>query len=98
MRGERISVDSMLFRSKAAAEPEGTTLNQLSRKRYGSYRDASTVLNKLMLCGMTEEKIIRDERHIPRVIFAITAKGRAALQVLDGWSDDINIAMARSEE
>lgn len=84
-RGKRITIDSVLYVLRMAAEPGGTTLNRLARKRYGSYRDASVVVNRLVHCGMLAECIVRDQRQIPRVSFAITEKGKAALHVFDGW-------------
>jgi hypothetical protein len=84
-RGKRITIDSVLYVLKMAGDAEGATLNKLARKRYGNYRDASIVINRLVLCGMVVERITRDERQIPRVSFAITEKGKAALGVFDGW-------------
>jgi hypothetical protein len=43
------------------------------------------VINRLVHCGMVVERIVRDERQIPRVSFAITDKGKAALHVFEGW-------------
>jgi hypothetical protein len=84
-RGKRITIDSVLYVLRMAHEPSGATLNKLARKRYGNYRDASAVVNKLVQCGMLVECIIRDQHQIPRVSFAITEKGKAALHVFDGW-------------
>jgi predicted transcriptional regulator len=67
-----------------AEDPAGATLNKLARKRYGNYRDASTVINRLVQCGMIIERIVRDERQIPRVSFSITQKGQAALRIFEG--------------
>jgi predicted transcriptional regulator len=84
-RGKRITIDSVLYVLRMAEDPAGATLNKLARKRYGNYRDASTVINRLVQCGMIIERIVRDERQIPRVSFAITEKGQAALRVFEGW-------------
>ena len=84
-RGKRVTIDSVLYVLRMAEDPAGATLNKLARKRYGNYRDASTVINKLVHCGMIVERIVRDERQIPRVSFAITEKGKAALHVFEGW-------------
>jgi predicted transcriptional regulator len=84
-RGKRITIDSMLYILNMADDPAGTTLNKMTRKRYGNYRDASTVINRLVHCGMIVERIVRDERQIPRVSFTITEKGKAVLQVFEGW-------------
>ena len=84
-RGKRITIDSVLYVLRMAEDPAGATLNKLARKRYGNYRDASTVINRLVHCGMVVERIVRDERQIPRVSFAITDKGKAALHVFEGW-------------
>src|SRR5919205_281554 len=84
-RGKRITIDSVMYVLRMAAEPEGATLNKLARKRYGNYRDASTVVNRLVLCGMIVERITRDERQVPRISFGVTEKGRAALRVFEGW-------------
>lgn len=84
-RGKRITIDSMLYILRMADDPGGATLNKMTRKRYGNYRDASTVINRLVHCGMIVERIVRDERQIPRVSFTITEKGKAALQVFEGW-------------
>ena len=84
-RGKRITIDSVLYVLKMAEDPAGATLNKLARKRYGNYRDASTVINRLVHCGMILERITRDERQIPRVSFSITEKGQAALQMFEGW-------------
>ena len=85
MRGKRITIDSVLYVLRMADDPAGVTLNKLARKRYGNYRDASTVINRLVHCGMIVECITRDERQIPRVSFTITEKGRTALNVFEGW-------------
>lgn len=85
IRGKRITIDSILYVLRIAQEPGGATLNKLARKRYGNYRDASTVINRLVQCGMIVECIMRDERQIPRVSFSITEKGRAVLQVFEEW-------------
>jgi predicted transcriptional regulator len=63
-RGKRITIDSVLYVLRMAEDPEGATLNKLARKRYENYRDASTVINKLVQCGMIIERITRDERQI----------------------------------
>jgi predicted transcriptional regulator len=84
-RGKRITIDSVLYVLRMADDPEGATLNKLARKRYGNYRDASIVINRLVQCGMIIERITRDERQIPRVSFEITEKGQAALRVFEGW-------------
>lgn len=84
-RGKRITIDSVLYVLKMSEDPAGATLNKLARKRYGNYRDASTVINRLVQCGMIVERITRDERQIPRVSFSITEKGQAALRVFEGW-------------
>lgn len=84
-RGKRITIDSVLYVLRMAEDPAGATLNKLARKRYGNYRDASTVINRLVQCGMIVERIVRDERQIPRVSFATTEKGKAALHVFEGW-------------
>jgi len=84
-RGKRITIDSILYVLGMAAEPEGATLNKLARKRYGNYRDASTVVNRLVQCGMIAERITRDQHQVPRISFGITEKGRAALHVFEGW-------------
>lgn len=84
-RGRRITIDSALYVLAMASEAGGTNLNRLARKKFGSYRDAAAVINKLVCCGMISEQISRDHHQIPRVSFAITEKGRAALQVFDGW-------------
>jgi predicted transcriptional regulator len=84
-RGKRITIDSVLYVLRMAEDPAGVTLNKLARKRYGNYRDASTVINRLIQCSMIVERIIRDERQIPRVSFALTEKGRAVLQIFEGW-------------
>jgi hypothetical protein len=68
-----------------ANEPGGTTLNKLTRKRFGSYRDASGVINKLVQCQMIKECIIRDQHQIPRVAFVITERGRSILDLFEGW-------------
>jgi predicted transcriptional regulator len=83
--GKRISIDSVLYVLKMSCEPQGATLNKLARKRYGNYRSASTVINRLVLYGMVDEQITRDERHVPRVSFTITEKGRAALRLFEEW-------------
>jgi predicted transcriptional regulator len=85
VRGKRITIDSVLYVLMMAAEPEGATLNKLARKRYGNYRDASAVINRLVQCGMIVERITRDEHQVPRVSFGITEKGRAALHVFEEW-------------
>jgi predicted transcriptional regulator len=85
MRGKRITIDSVLYVLMMAAEPEGATLNKLARKRYGNYRDASAVINRLVQCGMIIERITRDEHQVPRVSFGITEKGRTALHVFEEW-------------
>lgn len=85
IRGKRITIDSVLYVLKMADDPAGATLNKLARKRYGNYRDASTVINRLVQCGMIVERITRDERQIPRVSFAITERGRMALSVFESW-------------
>ena len=85
VRGKRITIVSVLYVLRMAEDPAGATLNKLARKRYGNYRDASTVINRLVLCGMIIERITRDERQIPRVSFSITEKGQAALRVFEGW-------------
>lgn len=84
-RGKRITIDSVLYVLRMAEDPAGATLNKLARTRYGNYRDASTVINRLVQCGMIAECITRDERQIPRVSFAITEKGRAAVHVFEDW-------------
>ena len=84
-RGKRITIDSMLYILRMADDPGGATLNKMTRKRYGNYRDASTVINRLVHCGMIVERIVRDERQIPRVSFTTTEKGKAVLQVFEGW-------------
>jgi predicted transcriptional regulator len=84
-RGKRITIDSVLYVLRMADDPTGATLNKLARKRYGNYRDASTVINKLVHCDMIVERITRDERQIPRISFTITEKGKAALKVFEGW-------------
>lgn len=84
-RGKRITIDSMLYILRMADDPGGATLNKMTRKRYGNYRDASTVINRLVHCDMIVERIVRDERQIPRVSFTITEKGKAVLQVFEGW-------------
>jgi len=84
-RGKRITIDSILYVLMMAAEPEGATLNRLARKRYGNYRDASAVINRLVQCGMIVERITRDENQVPRVSFGISEKGSAALRVFEGW-------------
>jgi predicted transcriptional regulator len=84
-RGKRITIDSVLYVLKMSGDPAGATLNKLARARYGNYRDASTVVNRLVQCGMIIERITRDERQIPRVSFAITEKGQAVLRVFEGW-------------
>jgi predicted transcriptional regulator len=84
-RGKRITIDSVLYVLRMAEDPAGATLNKLARMRYGNYRDASTVINRLVQCGMVMERITRDERQIPRVSFSITEKGQAALRVFEGW-------------
>jgi predicted transcriptional regulator len=84
-RGKRITIDSVLYVLRMAEDPAGATLNKLAKKRYGNYRDASTVINRLVQCGMVIEHIARDERQIPRVSFAITEKGQAALRVFESW-------------
>ena len=84
-RGKRITIDSVLYVLKMADDSPGATLNKLVRKRYGNYRDASAVVNKLVQCGMLAEQIVRDQHSIPRVCFATTEKGRAALNIFDGW-------------
>jgi predicted transcriptional regulator len=83
--GKRISIDSMLYVLRMSCEPQGATLNKLARKRYGNYRSASTVINRLVLHGMVDERITRDEHHVPRVSFTITEKGRAALSLFEEW-------------
>jgi predicted transcriptional regulator len=85
MRGKRITIDSVLYVLRMAEDAAGVTLNKLARKRYGNYRDASIVINRLVQCGMIVERITRDERQIPRISFAITEKGKVALQVFEGW-------------
>ena len=85
MRGKRVTIDSVLYVLRMADVPAGVTLNKLARKRYGNYRDASTVINRLVRCEMIVECITRDERHIPRISFTITEKGRAALEVFRDW-------------
>jgi predicted transcriptional regulator len=85
VRGKRITIDSVLYVLKMSEDPAGATLNKLARARYGNYRDASTVVNRLVQCGMIIERITRDERQIPRVSFAITEKGQAVLRVFEGW-------------
>jgi predicted transcriptional regulator len=85
VRGKRITIDSVLYVLRMAEDPSGATLNKLARKRYGNYRDASTVINRLVQCGMIVERITRDERQIPRISFSITEKGQAALRVFEGW-------------
>jgi hypothetical protein len=58
-------------------------LNRLARKRYGNYSDVSAVVNGLVQSGMLTECIVRDQHQIPRVSFAITEKGKAALHMFD---------------
>ena len=87
-RGKRITIDSVLYVLRMADDPAGATLNKLARKRYGNYRDASTVINKLVHCGMIIERITRDERQIPRISFKITEKGKSALDVFEGWQNN----------
>jgi predicted transcriptional regulator len=84
-RGKRITIDSVLYVLKIADDQSGATLNKLVRKRYGNYRDASAVVNRLVQCGMLAEQIVRDQHSIPRVCFVTTEKGRAALHIFDGW-------------
>lgn len=84
-RGKRITIDSVLYVLRMADDPAGATLNKLARKRYGNYRDASIVINKLVHCDMIVERITRDERQIPRISFTITEKGKAALKVFESW-------------
>lgn len=78
-------MESVLYVLRTAREPGGATLNKLARRRYGNYRDASIVVNRLVQCGMVSEEIVRDQRQIPRVSFVITAKGQAALELFEGW-------------
>jgi hypothetical protein len=40
-------------------------------------------MSRLVQCGILIECIIRDQHQIPRVSFAITEKGKAALHVFD---------------
>jgi len=84
-RGKRITIESILYVLGKASEPEGTTLNKLTRKRFGSYRDASGVINKLVQCGMIRECIVRDYHQIPRVAFVATEKGRSVIGLFEGW-------------
>ena len=58
-------------------------MNRLARKRYGNYSDVSTVVNRLVQCGMLTEWIVRGKHQIPGMSFAITEKGKAALHVFD---------------
>ena len=85
VRGKRITVDSVLYVLRMAEDPAGVTLNKLARKRYGNYRDASTVINRLVQSSMIAERITRDERQIQRVSFEITVKGMAVLHIFEGW-------------
>ncbi|MCI0563496.1 MAG: DUF4364 family protein [Nitrososphaera sp.] len=78
-------MDSILYVLRMSEELGGATLNKLARKRYGNYRDASTVINKLVLCGMITERIVRDQRQIPRVSFGITEKGKSVLKMFESW-------------
>jgi hypothetical protein len=78
-------MESVLYVMKAAREPGGVTLNKLARSRYGNYRDASTVVNRLVQCGMIAEEIVRDYRQIPRISFIMTEKGMAALELFKDW-------------
>jgi predicted transcriptional regulator len=78
-------MESVIYVMKAAREPAGVTLNKLARSRYGNYRDASTVVNRLVQCGMVAEEIVRDHRQIPRVSFILTEKGMAALELFKDW-------------
>jgi predicted transcriptional regulator len=57
-------------------------LKRPAGKRYGNYRNASAVVNRLVQYGMLTECIVRDHQHqTPRVSFAITEKGKAALHM-----------------
>jgi hypothetical protein len=78
-------MESVLYVLRTAQEPGGATLNKLARRRYGNYRDASIVVNRLVQCGMIGEEIVRDQRQIPRVSFVITEKGKTALDLFEGW-------------
>jgi hypothetical protein len=78
-------MESVLYVLRTAQEPGGATLNKLARRRYGNYRDASTVVNRLVQCDMIAEQIVRDQRQIPRVSFLITDKGRTVLDLFEGW-------------
>ena len=86
-RGKRITIESILYVLDKSSEPGGTTLNKLTRKRFGSYRDASGIINKLVQCGMIKECIIRDNHQIPGVTFVATEKGRAVSGIFEGWNE-----------
>ena len=83
-RDNRITIDNVFYVLRIAEGPASAILNMLARKRYGNYRDASTIINRLVHCGMIIERIVRDERQKPRVSCAITEKCKAALRVFEG--------------
>lgn len=84
-RDNRITIESVLYVVRMAEDRCGAVLNKQARKRYGNYRGASTVINRLVQCGMIIERIVRDERQVPRVSCAIAEKGKAAVHLFEDW-------------